>query len=147
MNREIFKVLSRKHGLKINSEALELLATAFVSLTAEALQPNIDLIAQQFCLLFPDSHMIEYQPLKQTINQIMANRSLEEDLNNESLGLDGCSKYLWIGDTFAVQPYDFKVETGFIAAEKETALIGDANLKQKGFKRRYDLLLQRFTIF
>lgn len=139
---EIYKILSRKHGLRINSQSANYLADLLKE--DPQYKSNIDLIATEYVALHGNS-VIELETLQDLINTVLQKQSIHSkmDVDNE-LSLNEISKYLAVLDTFKTPNYTYNQKSkSFLLDTTKKPLIAPASIKSLQLRNRYDLLKQR----
>jgi hypothetical protein len=138
MQQQIYKVLSRKHGLKISPPALKYLCGIFESNVDQAtLDECLDFIANEF-LLQGSSFMIDQEALELVVARISQKAAAAKPT------------FLSVIDSMDVPRYRYNpVDKEFIlyfllnSREPAKAFIADASANADSFRERYELLKQR----
>ncbi|KAJ3304350.1 hypothetical protein HDV03_002831 [Kappamyces sp. JEL0829] len=115
---EIFKSLSKKHGLKINNDAINYLAGFFKEngVDQENLQDSLDFIAREWIHTHTDGiKTIEKAELEVVIQSALQKRILSETMQMPSVEASGLDisqlgRFLKVFDTFRLPKYYYVPE-------------------------------------
>ena len=144
---QIFKILTRKHGIRLTAAASRYLSEIFQEITDESvLMENLDFIAHEWVHLQDEhkSKILEREGLEELLGEISKKRSGQENVGDSYQQLQVASNYLAVLDTFSVPMYQYNIDDKAFVLRKEVQSVFAAhNFKTHRYRDRFDLLLQR----
>ena len=141
----IFKILTRKHGIRLTAQASKYLANLFIEIEDEqTLMENLDFIANEFVHLESKPKILEIEHLDEIMQGINKKRSGENVNVQYSEQLSQASNYLTILNTFEIPMFEYNIDDKvFLLRKDEQSLFADQKFKTHRYRDRFDLLLQR----
>ncbi|KAI8899654.1 DNA polymerase alpha/epsilon subunit B-domain-containing protein [Globomyces pollinis-pini] len=143
--QQIYKIISRKHGLKVSSDAIQYLVELFEDSDNSQLMENIDLIIKEYVLQEGGGKSIEKSPLELVVETLFKKQNLNQFVDQETENLEGISQYFKVLDTFNLPQYSYRQDDkSFYLDKSDRSLLATADKKSTLYRNRYDILKQRF---
>ncbi|KAI8816342.1 DNA polymerase alpha/epsilon subunit B-domain-containing protein [Fimicolochytrium jonesii] len=158
--QQIYKVITKKHGLTLKTDALKYLQTVVSELPPEELEETLSYIATSYIQQQSDSghlivdrasleEVVEAIFRKAAINQALENSNADDQgaggmVGDAGVGLDDVSAYLHVIDAFDMPRFSWKADgKGFVKNNDQPHLLAAAPQKSALYSDRFDLIRQR----
>lgn len=152
VQKQIFLVLTRKHGLKVSPTALDFLLQVFekCNLSREQLAESLDFIAFEYVskVSIEDAPLpVQKDLLQSVIADIFRKNTLsrsEELGNTAEITSKEAAGFIRVLNTFETPRYTYQTDNRiFHKVPHVQSLVADAAIRTQGYKDLFDLIKQR----
>ncbi|KAI8911669.1 DNA polymerase alpha/epsilon subunit B-domain-containing protein [Gorgonomyces haynaldii] len=148
VSRIIYKLLSKKHGLRISSGALDYLTEIFESTgtTEESqLSESLDYIAKEYVAQYGGTHPVQKEHMEHVFQSILQKTQTKQHLKSKmDVQTEDAAQFLAVIGAFEVPKLRYNEESkSFLEVEQTEGLLNAPEMRIQGFRDRYQLIKQR----